>query len=140
MIGLNWKQWILTCSDYNRLRLNIHWIKHHQNLFEQSNNNTLHQSNMKWKYIILIKTIVFQNAIHWTYMYLHELTHWFDIHFTSCTVYPHTLYLYTCSLFNRLRMASAVKSSRHFPRNVPSRSTFHSGEFSVYLFLLVLVK
>ncbi|XP_030243394.1 MAP/microtubule affinity-regulating kinase 3 [Drosophila navojoa] len=27
------------------------------------------------------------------------------------------------------RMASAVKSSRHFPRNVPSRSTFHSGEF-----------
>lgn len=45
-----------------------------------------------------------------------------------------------CSLFNRLRMASAVKSSRHFPRNVPSRSTFHSGEFSVYLFLLVLVK
>jgi len=38
-------------------------------------------------------------------------------------------------------MASAVKSSRHFPRNVPSRSTFHSGEFSViYLFLLVLIK
>ncbi|KAH8398586.1 hypothetical protein KR222_005348 [Zaprionus bogoriensis] len=32
------------------------------------------------------------------------------------------------SLFNRLRMASAVKSSRHFPRNVPSRSTFHSGQ------------
>lgn len=57
-----------------------------------------------------------------------------------CTVYLHTLYLYTCSLFNRLRMASAVKSSRHFPRNVPSRSTFHSGEFCVYLFLLVLVK
>ncbi|KRG04946.1 serine/threonine-protein kinase MARK2 isoform X16 [Drosophila mojavensis] len=26
------------------------------------------------------------------------------------------------------RMASAVKSSRHFPRNVPSRSTFHSGQ------------
>ncbi|XP_043947735.1 serine/threonine-protein kinase MARK2 isoform X14 [Drosophila biarmipes] len=32
------------------------------------------------------------------------------------------------SLFDRLRMASAVKSSRHFPRNVPSRSTFHSGQ------------
>ncbi|XP_037712614.1 serine/threonine-protein kinase MARK2 isoform X20 [Drosophila subpulchrella] len=27
-----------------------------------------------------------------------------------------------------MRMASAVKSSRHFPRNVPSRSTFHSGQ------------
>ncbi|XP_043642468.1 MAP/microtubule affinity-regulating kinase 3-like isoform X17 [Drosophila teissieri] len=26
------------------------------------------------------------------------------------------------------KMASAVKSSRHFPRNVPSRSTFHSGQ------------
>ncbi|XP_037948694.1 serine/threonine-protein kinase MARK2 isoform X12 [Teleopsis dalmanni] len=26
------------------------------------------------------------------------------------------------------RMTSAVKSSRHFPRNVPSRSTFHSGQ------------
>ncbi|XP_039147673.1 MAP/microtubule affinity-regulating kinase 3 isoform X22 [Drosophila simulans] len=32
------------------------------------------------------------------------------------------------NLFDRLRMASAVKSSRHFPRNVPSRSTFHSGQ------------
>ncbi|CAD7089213.1 unnamed protein product [Hermetia illucens] len=26
------------------------------------------------------------------------------------------------------KMTSAVKSSRHFPRNVPSRSTFHSGQ------------
>ncbi|XP_055838993.1 serine/threonine-protein kinase MARK2 isoform X19 [Episyrphus balteatus] len=32
------------------------------------------------------------------------------------------------SLLDRLRMTSAVKSSRHFPRNVPSRSTFHSGQ------------
>ncbi|KRF98139.1 uncharacterized protein Dwil_GK15874, isoform C [Drosophila willistoni] len=31
------------------------------------------------------------------------------------------------NLFDRLR-TSAVKSSRHFPRNVPSRSTFHSGQ------------
>lgn len=33
------------------------------------------------------------------------------------------------SVFNDLRVTSAVKSGRHFPRNVPSRSTFHSGEF-----------
>ncbi|XP_037031745.1 serine/threonine-protein kinase MARK2-like isoform X4 [Bradysia coprophila] len=32
------------------------------------------------------------------------------------------------SLVNRLRMTPAVKSARHFPRNVPSRSTFHSGQ------------
>ncbi|CAD7089214.1 unnamed protein product [Hermetia illucens] len=32
------------------------------------------------------------------------------------------------NLLDRLRMTSAVKSSRHFPRNVPSRSTFHSGQ------------
>lgn len=33
------------------------------------------------------------------------------------------------SLVNRIRMTPAVKSARHFPRNVPSRSTFHSGEY-----------
>ncbi|KAL5286417.1 MARK1 family protein [Megaselia abdita] len=32
------------------------------------------------------------------------------------------------NLLDRLRMTSATKSSRHFPRNVPSRSTFHSGQ------------
>ncbi|XP_037031759.1 serine/threonine-protein kinase MARK2-like isoform X16 [Bradysia coprophila] len=32
------------------------------------------------------------------------------------------------NLVNRLRMTPAVKSARHFPRNVPSRSTFHSGQ------------
>ncbi|XP_055379372.1 serine/threonine-protein kinase MARK2 [Condylostylus longicornis] len=33
------------------------------------------------------------------------------------------------NLLDRLRMtSSAVKSSKHFPRNVPSRSTFHSGQ------------
>ncbi|GAB0096129.1 MAP/microtubule affinity-regulating kinase 3 [Sergentomyia squamirostris] len=32
------------------------------------------------------------------------------------------------SLLNRIRLTPAVKSSRHFPRNVPSRSTFHSGQ------------
>lgn len=34
------------------------------------------------------------------------------------------------SLVNRIRMTPAVKSARHFPRNVPSRSTFHSGEYT----------
>lgn len=34
-------------------------------------------------------------------------------------------------MFNDLRVTSAVKSGRHFPRNVPSRSTFHSGEFAL---------
>ncbi|XP_037894039.1 serine/threonine-protein kinase MARK2 isoform X9 [Glossina fuscipes] len=32
------------------------------------------------------------------------------------------------NVFNDLRVTSAVKSGRHFPRNVPSRSTFHSGQ------------
>ncbi|TMW52917.1 hypothetical protein DOY81_001950 [Sarcophaga bullata] len=32
------------------------------------------------------------------------------------------------NVFNDLRATSAVKSGRHFPRNVPSRSTFHSGQ------------
>lgn len=40
------------------------------------------------------------------------------------------------SLVNRIRMTPAVKSARHFPRNVPSRSTFHSGEYLHYTWIV----
>lgn len=42
--------------------------------------------------------------------------------------------LFILSLLTRIashRMTPSAKSSRHFPRNVPSRSTFHSGKTSL---------
>lgn len=108
---------------------------------KQTNKTKPNQTNLYTDKNIFVS----RNAIHWIWMYslslylrrTDSILIRFDFHSIRMCVY--VLFLYIYSLFDRLRMASAVKSSRHFPRNVPSRSTFHSGEFSVHLFLLVLI-
>lgn len=49
------------------------------------------------------------------------------------------LFLFILSLLTRIRMTPSAKSSRHFPRNVPSRSTFHSGKTSCYLLFFHII-
>lgn len=67
------------------------------------------------------------------------VTLWISLQLSSLYIWYVILFifiLFILSLLNRIRMTPSAKSSRHFPRNVPSRSTFHSGKTSSYLLLL----